>query len=116
MIRKTLLFSFSLLVIPVLGREPMAEDSPRQFVQDFYSWYVPIAMKDHKVPAFVVAIKEKPSLFSPQLLKALQNDADAQAKASGEIVGIDWDPFLNTQDPSRQFEIVQIMHKENGYW
>ena len=104
------------LCIPALAQEPKLEDSARKFAQEFYGWYVPVAAKGNKGPAFEIAIKQKPSFFSPQLLQALQEDAAAQAKVSDDIVGLDFDPFLSSQDPSNQFVLGQIIRKEDGYW
>ncbi len=104
------------LCIPALAQEPRPEDSARKFAHGFYSWYVPIAAKGTKGPAFEIAITQKPSLFSPQLLQALRDDAAAQAKVSDDIVGLDFDPFLSSQDPSNQFVLGQTIRKEDGYW
>lgn len=74
--------------------------SPRRHVAGFYSWYVSVAMSErHKDPAYLYALNHRGFLFSPELFQALKEDADAQAAAEGEIVGLDWDPFLNAQDP-----------------
>ena len=106
----------ALVVVPGIAQEPRPEDSVLNFAQSFYIWYVPIVTKDNKGPAFEIAIKQKSGFFSPQLLKALQEDATAQAKAVGEIVGLDFDPFLNTQDPSGQFVLGPVLKKDDGYW
>ncbi len=104
------------LCISAFGQEPRLEDSALKFAQEFYGWYVPIAAKGNKGPAFEIAIKQKPSFFSPQLLQALQDDAAAQAKVSDDIVGLDFDPFLSSQHPSNQFMLGQSIHKEDGCW
>jgi hypothetical protein len=59
----------------------------------------PKSLKDGTDTAWNLAIKTKSSVFSPQLALALKEDSAAQAKAEGEIVGLDFDPFLNSQDP-----------------
>ena len=116
MVRRTLPFLLSLAVAALQAQEAKPEDSVRKFAQDFYRWYVPIAFKENKGPAFGIAIKQRPSSFSPQLLQALRDDAEAQAKAIGEMVGLDFDPFLNSQDPSNHYVIGQINRKTDGYW
>jgi hypothetical protein len=75
-------------------------ESVRGFVQGFYDWYVPKAL-DHKIfRAWDLALKTKSSVFSPELAQALREDSAAQDKAEkGELVGLDFDPFLNSQDP-----------------
>jgi hypothetical protein len=116
MVRRTLPFLLSLAVAALQAQEAKPEDPVRKFARDFYRWYVPIAFKGNKVPAFGIAIKQRPSSFSPQLLKALRDDAEAQAKAIGEMVGLDFDPFLNSQDPSNHYVIGQIKLKNDGSW
>ena len=90
------------------------EDSCRKFVQQFYDWYLPKA-KTAKVRAADIVLKYKSDSFSPELLRQLKADSAAQAKARGEIVGLDFDPFLNTQDPSfKRCTVGKIVPKGNG--
>jgi hypothetical protein len=116
MVRRTLPFFVSLAVAALLAQAAKPEDSVRKFAQDFYRWYIPIAATNNKGPAFDIAIKQRPSSFSPQLLQALRDDAEAQSKAVGEMVGLDFDPFLNSQDPSNHYVIGQINLKNDEYW
>jgi hypothetical protein len=64
------------------------------FVQNFYDWY---AKNDLN---YVDAITQKPEWFDAPLLAAFRNDAAIQAKAVGEIDGLDYDPFGFGQDAS----------------
>jgi hypothetical protein len=68
--------------------------SLRGFVQGFYDWYVPKALGDNAGPAWDLVLRSRSSDLSPQLVQALREDLTAQAKAKGEIVGLDFDPFL----------------------
>jgi hypothetical protein len=92
---------------PLLAQTSAADSSAAAsaFVTSFYRWYVPMAVSNHREPADAIALREKASMFSPQLYRALKADLDAQAKTTGEIVGLDSDPFLNTQDPCGDFAI-----------
>jgi hypothetical protein len=72
--------------------------SCRDFVQGFYDWYVREGQSNYEL-----ALKNKSSALSPELWHALREDFAAQAKAPDEIVGLDGDPFLNSQDPSEHF-------------
>lgn len=54
-------------------------------------------------------------MLSSGLFEALKEDSDAQAKASGVIVGLDFDPFLNTQDPCEHYEVGGIVQREQTY-
>jgi Protein of unknown function (DUF3828) len=104
------------LAVPGVARSPKAHESPLKFVQDFYTWYASMISKDHQEPAFTVALKLKGSLFSAELARALSEDASAQEKAKGEIVGIDWDPFVNSQDPESRYVVGQIWQKGDRFF
>ena len=85
-----------------------AAQSCRQFAQGFYDWYVPNALKKSESSAWDLALKGKNSVFSPDLVRALQEDSRAQEKAGGDIVGLDFDPFLNTQDPRQKYVLGDV--------
>jgi hypothetical protein len=87
----------------------------RAFVESFYRWYVPIAVADHKGPADAIALKERRGLFSSELYRALKADNDAQARTPSELVGLDSDPFLNTQDPCERFAIGSVKRRRDLY-
>jgi hypothetical protein len=86
------------------------------FVRSFYDWYVPKALAENAVPASERAIKYRSSSFSPELIRALREDSEAQAKAQGTIVGLDFDPFLNSQDPAERYRIGPITKRGSHYW
>ena len=44
-------------------------------------------------------------LFATELRQALRRDLDAQDRVKGDIVGIDFDPFLNSQDPDDRYQV-----------
>ena len=81
------------------------EQSCRRFVQNFYDWYVPRILKS--ATTYDTALKSKAALFSPLLVRALREDLAASKANSGEIVGLDFDPFLNSQDPSTKFSVTK---------
>lgn len=88
--------------------------SPREFVQEFYKWYVPKTL-DSKMPrAWDVALKYKSAAFSHELAQLLREDSAAQAKCE-ELIGIDFDPFLNTQDPANGYEVGEIKQNDKHY-
>ena len=99
-------FLIACLAIPSSAQQPSpVAASCRQFAQDFYTWYIPIVHKQLKVPASEIALKKKPTAFSAELLRALKEDSEAQAKVSDDIVGLDFDPFIGGQDPSDHYEL-----------
>jgi FlaG/FlaF family flagellin (archaellin) len=94
----------------------MARDSQRScrdFVQRFYDWYVPIALKDNAGNPSDRALRYKSHAFSPELLTQLKEDSTAQAKAKGEIVGLDFDPFLNSQHPGERYTAEKVVGKRD---
>jgi len=94
------------------------EISCRLFVQNFYDWYeapvVPSAVRKAGQLSSDDVIQLKPGLFSDVLLNLLQQDREAQAKAKGDLVGLDFDPFYNSQDPSPKFQ-VQSVHVQGDH-
>jgi hypothetical protein len=80
------------------------------FVQAFYDWYLPFVLDDNlRVMRYTIAITRRPELFDPPLLRALRNDAAAQAKTTGTIDGLDFDPFVDTNgEPQRHFRAVRV--------
>jgi len=110
-----------LLAIPcsVGAQAKSAQDmqkSAGEFVQQFYDWYVPKALKHNAGPASDLALKYKGRVFSPKLSLALKEDSDAQAKVKGWIVGLDFDPFLNSQDSGERYEVGKATRKGGSYW
>lgn len=98
----------STISIPAIAQDTPDVSSCRQFAQEFYRWYVPFTQKDLKYPASDIAIERKSALFDAALLQALKADADAQKKAEGEIVGLDFDPFMGSQDPADHYDIRKV--------
>jgi hypothetical protein len=77
-------------------------ESATRFVNAFYAWYLPSAQKGSGMQ---VALHDSSALFSPTLAAALRADGEAQARSPGEIVGLDWDPFLDAQDFCESYEV-----------
>src|SRR5262249_25678894 len=61
------------------------------------------------------ALKKKPCPLSTALAKALREDLAAEAKSKGDIVGLDFDPFLNSQDPVDHYRVASIKKVGKGY-
>jgi hypothetical protein len=92
-----------------------APESPDHFVGQFYAWYVPRTLSGNSIPAYEFTLKNKKAVFTPSLFEALKDDFDASAKVRDEIVGLDFDPFLNTQDPCDRYEIGKAVQKGDSY-
>jgi hypothetical protein len=83
----------------------------QHFAVHFYAWYVPLTQKNLNEPAFHVAIRQRASMFVPPLLRALKADAKAQSHANGDLVGIDFDPFVGGQDPADHYDVRNVRLK-----
>ena len=95
---------------------PDIQKSCREFVQRFYDWYVPKALEESQVPSVDLALKYKRSAFSTELFQALNEDSAAQGKVAAEIVGLDFDPFLNSQEPRERYVVGNVTSKNDRYW
>jgi hypothetical protein len=85
-----------------------AATSPESFVQAFYDWYVPRGLANQEGPAWAFVMRERATLLTPELAQALSEDVRAQAVADGELVGLDFDPFLASQDPCERYVAGQV--------
>jgi hypothetical protein len=108
-----LLFCFTSSCSAAQQSPTTTQNSCRRFVQNFYDWYVPEAIRESDTSASDLAIKQKSAAFSPELLRELKQDSQAQAKTKGQIVGLDFDPFLNAQDPSSRYVVGKINASAN---
>ena len=68
-------------------------------MQDFYNWHVAHGTNFEKT------FKLKRSVLLPELGNALAADLAASKKNADEIVGLDFDPFTNSQDPSPRYRV-----------
>jgi len=109
--RVTWAFTLGAFLVCSLGawaQQPAAQptdQSCRSFVQGFYNWYLPHARQ--AATTYPTALKTKAQLFSPTLLQALKQDYAASQANPNEVVGLDFDPFLNSQDPSTSFSVTK---------
>jgi hypothetical protein len=87
----------------------LTQESPAAFVQRFYDSYL------KEAPHWAKTIRTRRALFDPALADALQEDAAAQAKVAGDIVGLDFDPFLGSQDPGTHFAARRVIPMPGGY-
>lgn len=98
---------------PTGGTSSGDESACRTFVQDFYNWYAPRTQGTGRT--MDDPLKLKSASFDPTLLKLLKEDSAAQAKSKDEIVGLDFDPFLNSQDPAKKYVVRKVKAKGNAY-
>lgn len=98
--------------------EQETQESCRKFVQAFYDWYLSKDAASGKlsIPSMDAVLKRKADVLSPELHRRLKADSDATEKCQGEICGLDFDPFLSSQDSSPHFEAVRVTRKDSSYW
>jgi hypothetical protein len=112
----SLLLSINISVAAQGQGQTPTTSSCQTFVQGFYNWYFQLSKKETKVTTSDLALKYKSSAFSPELLRRLKEDSDAQNKAQGELVGLDFDPFLATNDdPFESYVVGNVSPKGKGY-
>lgn len=91
-----------------------SSESPKAFVQSFYGWYARVALANNTRPAWDIALRSKRAQFAPELARQLQEDVSAQ-DACKELIGLDFDPFLNTQDPADYYEAGEVTQSGDQY-
>jgi hypothetical protein len=89
------------------------ERSCRRFVQEFYKWYVPAC---DKMTSQQRNSMLKQRYLSPELFRDLMIDEDAQAKNPHVEVGLDFDPFEDTNCGWDHFAVGKITRKKDSYW
>jgi len=92
--------------------DSMRQSGCREFVQNFYTWYQRAA--EHS--GYEVAIDKRPGQFGSELLRALRTDNAAQKRSPGEIVGLDFDPFLNSQDVADRYDAKRVSRRGNRFF
>jgi hypothetical protein len=103
----------------VIGKSSIDhKESARVFVQRFYNWYLVLWSEAKKNPSpgptSEVAINQRPECFDLQLRRALSEDDSAQSK-SGDIVGLDFDPFLRCQELLGNYQTGNVRQAGNKF-
>jgi hypothetical protein len=100
------------------------QKSCRGFVQGFYDWYVPKWLTDDinsdvlfkKWEASRDPLKQKKCPLSAELTRRLKEDRAAQDKVKGELVGLDFDPFIGGNGgPMGRYVVCRITSKAGHY-
>jgi hypothetical protein len=97
------------------SRASSAPGSVSKFVQGFYNWYAPKAVQIGEGLPSDIALHQKASWFSPELSRKLRADWQAQSTAKQEVDALDFDPFLNSQDPDPYYRVGSVTSKGQGY-
>jgi len=96
---------------PVVFTDWPPPKSPREFAQDFYTWY---AKRVSDGTSWMDMLKLAHRDLSADLAKLLEADAKAQSHCN-ELIGIDFDPFLLSQDPAKKYEVGAIEQTGDRY-
>jgi len=105
--------------VPVPAGDPVPADvapSLLGFVQRFYDWYVPLMLDGQTGAAWDVTLRSRRASFDSTLLRALIEDREASARDSNDVVGLDFDPFLASQDPCSAYKVGAASKHGDRYW
>src|ERR1700730_1157258 len=83
-----------------------------EFVQKFYNWYVPFSAHS-KTLACKEVLKAHPEYFSRALAPMLKKNIADMERTGG--LGLDFDPFLNSQDPPSKYVVGPADGTDEGY-
>ena len=98
------------------GEKPVnTSSSCRKFVGRFYSWYATNASQDLERDGGV-ALKHRPSLFSPAIVQALRADDEAQEKAGSNVVSLDGDPFVGGDGLADGYKVEKVEIVDGRCW
>jgi hypothetical protein len=97
------------------------EESCRAFVQKFYDWYwnqfadraADPKFDLHQLHWYDDALQLKPAVLSPELVRLIGKDEAASKAAGGDIVNLDFDPFLASQDAQGKYEVQNAVVRGN---
>jgi hypothetical protein len=84
----------------------------RKFVGGFYAWYLAHGRSRDPLAA---ALRQKRASFSLALVRGLNEDARAAARSPSEIVGLDFDPVLNSQDFAERYSPGRVTQKGSRF-
>lgn len=87
----------------------------RQFLQKFYDWYAPFAQTDPRFPAWWAILTRDSADLDAHLARALRADSAAQRMNPRSREVIDFDPFLNSQDPCPRYTVTDVRPDGRGY-
>ena len=89
--------------------------SCKAFVQKFYDWYWNQFADRADDPNFGLrrlhtyheVVRLRPNVLSPRLTRLFKRDERLSVAAHG-IANLDFDPFLNSQDPEGKYDVVRV--------
>lgn len=101
-------------LLPLAVQAAESQDkSCKAFVQGFYDWYLKKCQSGKDETLAVINNKSFP--FSKQLRAELKDDHDFAGHFPGEIVGLDFDPYLNAQDIATKYIVGKVSNSGAKY-
>jgi len=88
-----------------------AKSRAQTFARSFYDWYTE-AGQERNVEVVLLLKKD---VLTPELYEALKADAEVTSKAEGELVGLDFDPFLNAQEAAYAYELGEVVEQAGDF-
>lgn len=110
-----IVFTFSIPLCTFANQTDEGRKDARNFVQNFYDWYCKTTPQGESEALPDRALSQRSGAFSSSILRKLKDDADASANVSDEIVGLDFDPYLNCQDCYEKYVSGKVTPKGSGY-
>jgi hypothetical protein len=92
------------------------DQSCRKFVETSYVGFVVRASLHSPVRALEWVLGYEPRIFTSGLFLELRQDSEAQRKVGGDIVGLDFDPFLACQDCPWRYVVEKTAIKDDRCW
>jgi len=111
-----LCLTFSVSIYGQEKKTANTNQSCKQFVGQFYSWYLELKLKDNPTRTSDLALQAKPDVFDPALAQQLREDSDAQEKAGSDLVSLDADAFLGADGPADRYIVKRVTFKDGKCW
>lgn len=97
------------------ARAHSTEAACQTFVQGFYDRYLKLTRGTHNGTPSDIEIKRRPAIFSRELRQRLAEDLAASSRNKDEVVGLDFDPFLNSQDVADRYVVRKVVRIGQRY-
>ena len=88
-------------------------DSVREFAKAFLSWYASPERRYHRAESEVLG--HRPAVLTASLAAALRSDSAARADTSESREWVNWDLFLNGQDPCPGYAVTSVLKSMSRY-
>jgi hypothetical protein len=111
-----LYLTFPLLPLAGEAKRPTTSKSCKEFVGEFYSWYLELKLKNSGTRTSDLALKARLGFFSPYLVQLLREDSAAQDKAGSDLVSLDADPFIGADGPADRYLVKRVTLKNGKCW